>query len=347
MPLKRLVFSLFAVLAILFSCKKKHEPTPTPPPTPKPFVTDIYAVGYKIINGSTYGICWKNGSQIPITTELNSSIYGITVSGTDVYLVGNTSHGASYWKNGNLNYLHTGSVLNSAAYAIAVSGSDVYVGGWVQDAGDTHSRAVYWKNGIETSLTDGTTSSMVNSIAVNGSDVYCAGQNNQPDEGNSGGLNKAACWKNQTQIPLNGAVVASDGTFARGIALSGTDVYVTGYIISGVALWKNGSLQTIDDSSGSPLDSFGFAVGINGSDVYVLGEHGNEAAYWKNGTIKDMITGTYVASNVQGICFHDSDIYMSGNLSGTPVYWKNDTTYTLQNAGEQYMVSGVAVNRHQ
>jgi hypothetical protein len=348
MPSKHLI-CIALVLTALISCKKKHEPSPQPPPVDKPFVTDVYVAGYTIQNGgsSTTGVYWKNGRLMPFSTDMNTTIYAITVQDTDVYMAGTTSNGAAYWKNGNVTYLHPGALYISQAYAIAVSGTDIYVGGTVAHSGDSNGRAVYWKNGAETDLTSGSSTALVNAIVVSGSDVYSAGQNNQPDFDNVAGVSVAALWKNQTQIPLDGAVVASYGSFAKGIAVSGNDVYVAGYIEFGAALWKNGSLQNLDDNSGYPFGSAGFAVGVNKTDVYVIGEHGNEAAYWKNGTIKDMISGTFTASGVNGICFQGDDVYMSGSLNNDAVYWKNDTVNTMQSTGATTVVSCIAVSRHQ
>jgi hypothetical protein len=343
MHIRKLLYPLLFIALIISSCKKKKSPEPTPVVV-KPFVTDVYVAGFKVINGATYGVYWKDGQQVSITSDINSTIYAVLTVGADVYLAGHTSVGATYWKNGQPVYLAQGNF--ATAYAIAVSGSDIYVGGTVLKPGDMYGRAVYWKNGIETDLTDGTAYANVDAIAVSGTDVYTAGQNNQHDYGNTAGISVAACWKNQTLIPLNGALILSYGSFAKGIAVSGNDVYVAGYIAFGAALWKNGVLQPLLDNSGYPLGSDAFTVGINGSDIYVGGGYGNEAAYWKNGVRTNLVNGAFVSSGVGGICFRGSDVYMCGGLNG-PVYWKNDTAYTLQNGGESYVANSIAVSRHQ
>ena len=217
MHAKKLIYTLFVIALIGSSCKKKNI-TPAPP-AEKPFITDVYAVGYKVVNGSTYGICWKNAQQVSVTSDLNSTIYAVLANGSDVYLAGHTSGGATYWKNGEPVYLAQGA--QSIVYSIAVSGTDVYAGGTVYKTGDNYGRAVYWKNGVETDLTDGTAQAYVTGIAVNGNYVYTVGQNNLPDNGNTAGASVASCWKNQTLIPLDGTSVFSYGSFAKGIALNG------------------------------------------------------------------------------------------------------------------------------
>ena len=70
---------------------------------------------------------------------------------------------AYYWKNGNLTLLPR-SEINSFANSIYVLDSDVYVAGYETDL--QISSAVYWKDGIETKLTDGTHDASATSIFV-------------------------------------------------------------------------------------------------------------------------------------------------------------------------------------
>ena len=65
---------------------------------------------------------------------------------------------AVYWNNGSETILSSSSI-NSIANSIYVSGKDVYVAGYVyNDFQEQY--AVYWKNGIEVKLTDGTNRSL-------------------------------------------------------------------------------------------------------------------------------------------------------------------------------------------
>ena len=108
--------------------------------------TDVYIGGFDMNQVPVY---WKNG--VPDTLSLGigsvTTVRGIFVAGTDVYVAGSLLAGQSdipiYWKNG----VETDLPLNGAAYGIAnaifVDGPDVYV------AGSTASGAVYWKDGVE------------------------------------------------------------------------------------------------------------------------------------------------------------------------------------------------------
>jgi hypothetical protein len=79
---------------------------------------DLYFIGYLIVGGANTPAYWKNGVEYDL--PLNGATYGnatsIFVSGTDVYVTGQTSDGAVYWKNG------VEIILSSAGIA-----NDIYV----------------------------------------------------------------------------------------------------------------------------------------------------------------------------------------------------------------------------
>ena len=71
---------------------------------------------------------------------------------------------AAYWKNGNV-VLLPNSVGTPDAKSIFVTGNHVYLAG-VETVAYQMSFAVYWKDGVETKLTDGTHAAAANSIFV-------------------------------------------------------------------------------------------------------------------------------------------------------------------------------------
>lgn len=154
---------------------------------------------------------------------------------------------------------------------------DIYVAGL--ESNGTRTIAKIWKNGVATSLTDGTESAGAISVYVSGTYVYAAGD----------------VLKNGKQVPTiwkNGVATAlSDGTFRAYLTsmfVLGIDVYVTGNVNKGgnfiATVWKNGTATSLTDGT-----SFAEAtsVFVSGSDVYVGGSEATSTArvprIWKNG----------------------------------------------------------------
>jgi len=77
------------------------------------------------------------------------------------------------------------------AQVVYVAGYE-YSGVYDPNAGQPHSVAIVWKNGIATPLTDGTENAAASSVAVSGGDVYVAGS----VHGGSELHRVAALWKN-------------------------------------------------------------------------------------------------------------------------------------------------------
>lgn len=167
---------------------------------------DVYIVGFfreVVQNNSGPGPAkaklWKNGNSILLnTTALNSYATSVYVDAIDnVYISGfgqlsNQGSRARYWKNG-VEYLlstvnNANNSIQSYANSIFVYGIDVHVAG--NDGIDNSPqgnttpsviRAKYWKNGVETLLTNGTNPAMAKSIFVKNTKVYIVGWENTQD----------------------------------------------------------------------------------------------------------------------------------------------------------------------
>lgn len=191
-------------------------------------------------------IFWKTISNMD---DCNS----VFVSGSDVYIAGynsNTVTVPTIWKNGTVQTLpYQGK--GGEAEAVYVSGGDVYVAGEVFSL-NGQSVATIWKNGVAQTLDNGSSypNAILGSIYVSGNNVYVAGteyintlvENTMP-----------TVWKNgvaQT-LPTNGAYTA----MAYSIAVSGSDVYVAGYVVPNgsndnvATLWKNGVATTLPNGT--------------------------------------------------------------------------------------------------
>jgi len=271
---------------------------------------------------------------------------------TDVYVAGweNSSPDSSavslakYWKNGNAVVL---SEKPSRASFIAVSGNDVYVAGQV--AGSNHDIAVYWKNGVEIDLTDGSNEAGANSIFVQGTDVYVAGQDGAA----------AMYWKNGMPVVLDANATVSN------IVVLGADVYVAGWkykttqidsthsVVYPVALyWKN---ETEVELSDGTVTAYANAIFLSGGEVYVAGATSSATyatdlipTYWKNGAAV-RLAGNSDFNWATGIWTNGTDVYVAGNdvNPNNRLYaatsWKDGTRGDLWSGDEVSRASQVTV----
>jgi hypothetical protein len=136
---------------------------------------DIYVDAYETSPGSPFLEFWfaENGAFQPgsLSNPFNpGGGNSLFVSGSHVYIAGTQEvparylPTAAYWKDGNVISLPT-SETNSFGNAIFVSGNGVYVAGY-ETATYPISYAVYWKDGVETKLTDGAQPAVATSIFI-------------------------------------------------------------------------------------------------------------------------------------------------------------------------------------
>jgi hypothetical protein len=195
---------------------------------------DVYMAGGIFDATSIKPVYWKNGviTYLPVrTTGFTTTVTGIAVNGTDVYVVGQTTSAnlistATYWKNNAINLLEDTTKV-SVATAIAVNGADIYITGYVNSPTFPYV-ATYWKNGTATTLPI----SIPWAITFGGADLYTSGAQitGAFDPGT------AIFSKNGVATKLTGAKSANS------IAVDGNDVYICGTTTSGVngIYWKNG-----------------------------------------------------------------------------------------------------------
>jgi hypothetical protein len=329
---------LLIAVSVIASCSKntnpKPSPTPTPPKTDSLQTTpiwstdaDVYFVGTSGQNIPTY---WKNGVATVLSSGNDAT--GIAVSGGDVYVVGQASGGAAYWKNGLFISLKV-SQVTTQALAITISGSDVYI------AGEIDGKAAYWKNGVATTVDpDQLFGSIANAITVSGNDVYLAGGTYSVS-----GAMQAAYWKNGTLTQLSPTPLPVASTEATGIAVSGSDVYVTGYTNDGATLWKNGTASALTNVNTSLAN----AIMINGSNVYVSGFMNAKVICWKNGTAINLPANDGNLINEAYFALDGNDLYVAGGLSTSPegsVYWRNGVAYLFSKDIEN--IKGIFIAPH-
>jgi hypothetical protein len=143
---------------------------------------DVYVVGNERHADFNKAILWKNGK--PQYLSGGSYATSVFVSGNDVYVAGGNELHGMVWKNGVEQILFSHGD-NSYASSVYVAGEDVYVAGYEHQLDYTYSfedniiygpaKALVWKNGVPTPLTNGSQDAKANSISVSGDDVYVVG----------------------------------------------------------------------------------------------------------------------------------------------------------------------------
>ncbi len=235
-----------------------------------------------------------------------------------IYIAGGySSNTAVIWIDGVQHDLPDGGIAATANDVYVAENGDVYAVGW--DTPDTGiDRAVIWKNGEMTYLSDGRKNTQAKKVIVYGNDVYVAGNE-------IGVNNKVILWKNGVAEEL-----PSEANYAEACSMvisDNGDIYVVGYD-NGPVVWKNGEKTggNFGDAGAQLLD-----IHLNGSDIYYSGfrtdsEGMYRAMVWK-GTEATELTDGSKDCMANAVWVSDSgDVYASGNQSSSPkqaMFWKN------------------------
>jgi len=239
-------------------------------------------------------------------------------AGVNVYISGADNKDAVYWKNGTEVHLTNGNANAYASSIFVTAGNDVYVSGGETTAGIYS--AGYWKNGQINYLTDSGAYVAANYISVSGGDVYIAGV---VEANNSSYDPHAVYWKDGQQY---GYVSANSAALCGFV--SGTDVYIGGYLVNNInngnniisdAMYeKNNSF--VDISTGNVGSAYAGGVVqslyVLGSNVYAAGysydTQGvfNYATIWSNGV--PAILSEQQGSYAQGVFVYQNAVYVCG-----------------------------------
>jgi hypothetical protein len=214
---------------------------------------------------------------------------------------------------------------------------DVYV------VGKEGGIAKYWKNGVATSLSDGSNTSIGNSIFLSGTDVYVTGS--EVVKNTSPTVNLVKLWKNSVASSLslgqsNG--YSSNSAKGNSVFVSGQDVYVAGEDQDSAVLWKNGQRQRLDQDGN--FSSSANSVYVSGNDVYVGGHDGWDLVLWKNGEKMVIEKESTFHSEIKSIVINGNDVYAAGYKSDTAIVWKNGVSTKLTDGKNKAVANCVFVS---
>lgn len=318
---KSVFLFLLTVFLILVACSG-NEDSISKPTAP----TDVYIVGITR-NSSNKAIptIWKNGipSFLPSDTNINTTGFKIAVDGNDVYAINGNfdeTDAIILWKNG------VSSVIASDASAedLIVQNGNVYILGRIGNS------FRYWKNGIETILTNGLSNNFVSHMEVVNDDVYITGSEN------NGTKNVVKFWKNGASVNISNPNLRA---FANGITVNGSEVSIlyrelTESNTYTLKIWKNGVITTLKSGIHNDFSIGRGDIESNASGVFATSTlaANNEAAKigsWNNNVKTDLTTGSTSSApfdlEVRGNDMHIIGIERNPGTNGRSLlkYWKN------------------------
>lgn len=260
--------------------------------------SDIYVAGSIYQNSVENAVYWKNNARLAYSS--GDYTHALYVTTNDIvygggYDYNNSVYYPGFWISGSFVILST-NINPAKVLDITVSGTTAYLSGYSTDSSGNH-YATYWKvTNVDSSNVASNASSTIMAVAegakgyaigVVGSDIYVAGNKT---------TNTAALWKNGAEVTTFNNAIA-----ARGLAVSGTNLYVCGWSNYGgtnyAVYWiYNTSAASYVQSNlpGTNAEAHGIAVSQTGSHVYVAGRYDimtntpyyGTACYWVDGAHK-------------------------------------------------------------
>ncbi|HEX5475879.1 MAG TPA: hypothetical protein VFX12_14560 [Vicinamibacterales bacterium] len=264
---------------------------------------------------------WDGNAWSALGAGVNSNVFALAVSGTEVYAGGVfTMAGAvaanyvARWDGNAWSPLGTG--MDSVLYALAVTGTTVYAGGYFTMAGGVAADHIAKWNGSGWSALGVGTNDPVYALAASGSDLYAGGPFTT-----AGGIaaNHVAKWDG------NAWSVLGTGTndTVRALAVSGTDVYAGGAFVTAggltakyIAKWNGSGWSAL----GAGMNYQVLALAVSGTDVYAGGGFtmaggvaANYVAKWDGSGWSAL--GVGLNNVVYALAVSGADVYAGGAFS--------------------------------
>lgn len=184
-------------------------------------------------------------------------------------------------------------------------------------------RAIVWKNGKPTYLTNGTKEANAYSLFISNGNVYVAGS-----EKNAEGNTQARLWKNGSLMKLGGLNATQNSELVSVFVQSG-DVYALGKNNGVVKYWKNGVETNV---TGIPDASEIKKIAVYGADLCILFSFENSVNLWKNGSVTTLSDGVK-ADKARSMSYDGGNLYVLAeeeyNGEKKIKYWKNGTVHYL------------------
>nr|WP_315253182.1 hypothetical protein [uncultured Flavobacterium sp.] len=321
---KNNLFNLLAISIFMFSCSK-DEPNASKN-------ADVYIVGITR-NSANKAVptIWKNGIPSILPSDNNSNIVGfkVAISADDVYVINGNFDEANallLWKNG----IVTEIAKNAIGVDLVVEKNDVYILGRIGNS------FRYWKNGIETILTNSLNNNFVDHMVVVNGDVHITGAEN------NGSKVVVKYWKNGVATTVSNPNFRA---FANGIDVRGSEVSILFRELAAdntfiLKVWKNGATTTLESGFFNDFSIGRGNIVTTPTTVFVAAQQASDTdrtkiGFWKNGIKSNITSGITMASPLD-MKVVENDVHLIGiernpGTSGRSVlkYWKNEQETVL------------------
>jgi trimeric autotransporter adhesin len=243
------------------------------------------------------------------------------------------------WNTNGATYVNYGNVdgTNATVGALAYDGTNrIYAGGQFYSIGGVAATNVAYydySDGSWHALGPGIARGKVNALAYSGGQLYAGGTFT-----NAGGItaNRIAKWGGSSWSALGtGIIGTSTAAAVNGIAVSGTNVYVTGnftnaggILASNVAVWNGTNWSAMGSGTASSTSAVGDCIAAAGNDVYVGGRFGFAG---------DKPAQFFAHWNSQ------SNYYPATNLKLTRSAWQTNRMFRFRvtgTSGQSYIIQG-------
>ena len=282
---------------------------------------------------------WIGSSWSALGSGVDSTVYALAVSGSDVYAGGwfttaggNVANHIAKWNGTSWSAL--GSGLNDPVEVLVLAGSDLYAGGWFTLATNTGGTTVTangiakWNGNSWSALGKGM-NGWVYALAVSGNELFVGGSFTWAT--NTGGTtvtaNSIAKWNGSAWSALGTGLTDTYypwRSVVNALAMSGCDLYAGGYFTkatsgvtaTNVAEWNGSSWSAL----GLGITGGIHALAVSGAQLYAGGiietaggVPANNIAVWNGSNWSALgsgLRGTY--GHVYALAVLGSDVYAGG-----------------------------------
>ncbi|WP_026726156.1 hypothetical protein [Flavobacterium sasangense] len=196
-----------------------------------------------------------------------------------------------------------------------------------------NAKAVLWKNGEPTYLTDGNYNAYAYSVFVELENTHVVGFEN----------NIGKYWKNG----VDQTTLTPPADYFTKVQVINDKVYILGKVGTDIVLWEDGVPTIISGFVGTTTYPCDFKV--VGNDKYVLINSDNSATLWKNG-VNTVLSDGVTSDTPRDLCVTGNNVYVLAEEYYNGIkkikYWKNGVINYINNTSNSVYAFNIDVNNN-